>query len=196
MTTSAQADFNWPSVEQDNRLGNLAQIISFTDPNEDALESMLAESDRWAKEILDNAGLPMDTDKIRSKLSQLKEGSTTWFAGNSLLQALTLRSALKNGDQATAILLGFLLADFRWQGHFAEIQEQEQVDEILVAEILKESENDEELEIETYLAAINSLHKKFPHCTVNALRLLLCNKINVSKQRLDDLNITPDKLQK
>lgn len=195
MTISAQVDFNWPTVEQDDRLNNLAQIIKINDPNEDALESMLAESDEWAKEILENAGLPIEVDKIRNKLARLKEGSTTWFAGNSLLQALTLRSALKNGDQATAILLGFLLADFRWQGHFAELQEQEQVDEILVAEILKESEDDEELEIETYCAAINSLHKKFPHCTINALRLLLCNKLNVSKQRLDDLNITPDALK-
>jgi hypothetical protein len=195
MTTPAQADFNWPSIEQDDRLDILAQISKIKDPNQATLVSMLAESDRWAKEILDNAGLPVEADKIRSKLSQLKEGSTTWFAGNCLLQTLTLRSALKNGDQATAILLGFLLADFRWQGHFAEIQEQEQVDEILVAEILKESEDDEELEIETYCAAINSLHKKFPHCTINALRLLLCNKLNVTKQRLDDLDITPDALK-
>lgn len=195
MTTTAQVDLNWPPVEQGNRLDNLAQVIKINDPNKAALTSMLAESDQWAKEILDNAGLPVDANKMRGKLSQLKEGSTTWFAGNSLLQALTLRSALKNGDQATAILLGFLLADFRWQGHFAEIQEQQQVDEILVAEILKESDDDEELEIETYCAAINSLHKKFPHCTINALRLLLCNKLNVTKQRLDDLDITPDALK-
>jgi len=195
MTTQAQVDFNWPTIENEHQLDNLAQITNISDPNKDALEVMLAESDQWAKEILGNAGLPINAEEIRGKLSKLKEGSTTWFAGNSLLQALTLRSALKNGDQATAILLGFLLADFRWQGHFAEIQEQEQVDEILVAEILKESDDSEELEIETYCAAINSLYKKFPHCTVNALRLLLCNKLNVTKQRLDDLDITPDELK-
>ena len=195
MATQAQVDFNWPTIENKHQLDNLAQINKITDPNQATLEDMLTESDEWAKEILDNAGLPTDADKIRDKLSKLKEGSTTWFAGNSLLQALTLRSALKNGDQATAILLGFLLADFRWQGHFAELQEQEQVDEILVAEILKESDDDEELEIETYCAAINSLHKKFPHCTINALRLLLCNKLNVTKQRLDDLDITPDAMK-
>ena len=60
-----------------------------------------------------------------------------------------------------------------------------------ISEILNKASNDE-LEIETYSAAINALKKKYPHCTINALRLLLSNKLNVSKQRLDDLDIRPE----
>jgi hypothetical protein len=64
-------------------------------------------------------------------------------------------------------------------------------DQKSVEEILNKASNDE-LEIDTYSAAMNALKKKYPHCTVNALRLLLSNKLNVSKQRLDDLDIRPE----
>ena len=184
-------ELRWPDTANIDPIGTLINIKEFTDPSLSLLQATLEDADNWAREILDKAGLPVEIGKLQSKLDSLEEGSSEWYAGNSLLQSFTLRSALENGDQATTILLGFLLADFRWQGHFAESREQQLADKKLVEEILSES-SDEELEIESYRAAINALQKKYPHCSVNALRLLLCNKLNVSKQHLDELDIRPD----
>ena len=184
-------ELHWPDTADIDPIGTLINIKEFTDPSLSSLQATLEDADNWAREILDKAGLPVEIGKLQTKLDSLEEGSSEWYAGNSLLQSFTLRSALENGDQATTILLGFLLADFRWQGHFAESREQQLVDKKLVEEILSES-SDEELEIESYRAAINALHKKYPHCSVNALRLLLCSKLNVSKQHLDELDIRPD----
>lgn len=182
---------NWPNVKSRDPLNSYVRATEFEDPNTGELEHTLQESDDWARDVLHRAGLPEDINKLQVKLDEIEEGSSAWYAGNSLLQSFTLRSALENGDQATTLLLGFLLVDFRWQGHVAELREQSVADEKLVDEILND-EHDQELEVESYRAAINALQKKYPHCTVNALRLLLCNKLNVSKQRLDELDIRPD----
>ena len=184
-------ELRWPETETADPVGTLIKTKEFADPSFASLDATLEESDNWAREILSKAGLPVEIGKLQSKLDSLEEGTSEWYAGNSLLQSFTLRSALENGDQATTILLGFLLADFRWQGHFAETREQQLADKKLVEEILSDS-NEEDLEVESYRAAINALQKKYPHCSVNALRLLLCNKLNVSKQRLDELDIRPD----
>lgn len=186
-------ELRWPEAATADPVGTLIKTKEFADPNLASLDATLEEADGWAREVLGKAGLPVEIGKLQSKLDSLEEGTSEWFAGNSLLQAFTLRSALENGDQATTILLGFLLADFRWQGHFAEAREQQLADKRLVEEILNDS-NEEDLEVESYRAAINALQKKYPHCSVNALRLLLCNKLNVSKQRLDELDIRPDNI--
>ena len=184
-------ELRWPETATADPIGILTKTKELADPSLASLDATLEEADTWARDVLSKAGLPVEIGKLQSKLDSLEEGSSEWYAGNSLLQSFTLRSALENGDQATTILLGFLLADFRWQGHFAENREQQIADKKLVEEILNES-NDEELEVESYRAAINALQKKYPHCSVNALRLLLCNKLNVSKQHLDELDIRPD----
>ncbi len=189
MGSSSQV--NWPNIKDLDPLATLKQVENTTDPSTDTLNTSLKEVDRWAHHILKDAGLPTEINALQARLDSIKEGSSAWYAGNSLLQSFTLRSALDSGDQATTILLGFLLADFRWQGYFAQDREQLLKDQKSVEEILDKASNDE-LEIETYSAAMNALKKKYPHCTINALRLLLSNKLNVSKQRLDDLDIRPE----
>ncbi len=187
----SSSEFSWPSIKDTDPFATLNTINKSADPSTEVLNESLNEVDRWAHQVLSEAGLPTEINALQQKLDSLNEGSTSWYAGNSLLQAFTLRSALDGGDQATTILLGFLLADFRWQGYFAEDREQLAKDQQFVEEILKES-NSEELEIESYRAAMNALSKKYPHCSINALRLLLSNKLNVSKQRLDELDIRPE----
>ena len=189
MVPSSQ--INWPNIKDSDPLATLKRVENAIDPSTDTLNSSLKEVDRWAHHVLKDAGLPTEINALQARLDNIQEGSSAWYAGNSLLQSFTLRSALESGDQATTILLGFLLADFRWQGYFAQDREQLLKDQKSVEDILNKASNDE-LEIETYSAAINALKKKYPHCTVNALRLLLSNKLNVSKQRLDDLDIRPE----
>jgi len=182
---------NWPNVKDSDPFATLSRVENTLDPNTNTLNSSLKEVDRWAHHILKDDGLPTEINALQARLDTIKEGSSSWYAGNSLLQSFTLRSAMESGDQATSILLGFLLADFRWQGYFAQEREQQLQDQKSVDEILNKA-SDNELEIETYSAAMNALKKKYPHCTINALRLLLSNKLNVSKQRLDDLDIHPE----
>ena len=187
----SSSELLWPSTKDMDPLATLSRIENSTDPSSTVLNKSLQEVDNWAREVLKAANLPVEINALQEKLETIDEGSTAWYAGNSLLQGFTLRSALESGDQATTILLGFLLADFRWQGYFAEDREQLMKDQQLVDEILNET-NSEELEIESYRAAMNALKKKYSHCSINALRLLLSNKLNVSKQRLDELDISPE----
>jgi len=185
------SEIHWPSIKDADPLATLSRVENTVDPSTDMLSSGLKEIDRWAHHILRDAGLPTEINALQARLDTIQEGSSSWYAGNTLLQSFTLRSALESGDQATTILLGFLLADFRWQGYVAQDREQQLIDQKSVDEILNKANNDE-LEIETYSAAMNALKKKYPHCTINALRLLLSNKLNISKQRLDELNIHPE----
>ena len=187
----SSTEISRPNIANADPISTYVKIKEFNDPGTPALNATLQETDNWARDVLSKAGLPVDINKLQAELDGIEEGSSAWYAGNSLLQTYTLRSALENGDQATTVLLGFLLAEFRWQGFFAQGREQQLADKKVVEEILNQS-SDEELEAESYRAAINALQKKYPHCTVNALRLLLCNKLNVSKQRLDELDIRPD----
>ncbi len=187
----SSSEINWPSLKDSDPLATLSRVEKAVDPGSETLNSSLKEVDRWAHHVLNDAGLPTEINALQARLDSIKEGSSSWYAGNSLLQSFTLRSALGSGDQATTILLGFLLADFRWQGYFAQDREQLLKDQKSVEEILNKANNNE-LEIETYSAAMNALKTKYPHCTINALRLLLSNKLNVSKQRLDDLDIRPE----
>ncbi len=186
----SNADIFWHTNKDSDPLATLERVENTSDPNASVLDKSLKEVDRWAHHILKDASLPTEINALQARLDTIEEGSTEWFAGNSLLQSFTLRSALQGGDQATTILLGFLLADFRWQGHFAATREQQLKDQKSVEEILSTSDS-QELEIESYNAAMNALSKKYPHCTINALRLLLSSKLNVSKQRLDELDIRP-----
>ena len=186
----SSAEFVWPTEKDNDPLATLARVENTNDPNASLLDKNLKEVDRWARHILKDASLPTEINALQARLDNIEEGSTEWYAGNSLLQSFTLRSALESGDQATTILLGFLLADFRWQGHFAQDREKLLKDQKAVEEILNNTDS-EVLEVESYNAAMNALSKKYPHCTINALRLLLSNKLNVSKQRLDELDIRP-----
>ena len=187
----SSSEFSWPTIKDSDPLATLSRIKNSVDPSTSMLHESLEEVDNWANEVLKETGLPTEINALQQKLESIDEGSTAWYAGNSLLQAFTLRSALESGDQSTTILLGFLLADFRWQGHFAEDREQLVKDQQFVEEILNDSDS-EDLEVESYRAAMNALKKKYPHCSINALRLLLSNKLNVSKQRLDELDIRPE----
>ena len=186
------SEFSWPSLKNEDLFGTLDTIQNIKDPNIQILEESLNEADNWAKDLLDSANLPSKVKDLQKKFDGIEHGASTWYAANSMLQSFTLRSALQDGDQATAILLGFLLADFRWQGQFAEHREQFFADEKMVEEILNNVDDAEEVEAQTYRAAINSLKEQFPHCTVNALRILLAKNLGVNKDRLDELDITPD----
>ncbi|MEM8844412.1 MAG: hypothetical protein AAGB35_05135 [Pseudomonadota bacterium] len=185
-------DFGWPSLKNDDLFATLDTIQNINDPSGQILEESLNEADNWASEVLASAKLPSKIKDLQKKFEDIDKGSSSWYAANSLLQSFTLRSALEEGDQATAILLGFLLADFRWQGQFAEHREQFLADEKVVEEILNNVDDAKEVEIQTYTAAITALKEKYPHCTVNALRILLAKNLGVSKDRLDELDITPE----
>ena len=186
------SEFSWPSLKNEDLFATLDSIKKIRDPNSQILEESLNEADNWASGVLKSAKLPSSIKELQKEFNKIDEGTTTWYAANSLLQSYTLKSALDDGDHATAILLGFLLADFRWQGQFAEHREQFLADEKVVEEILNNVDDAKEVEIETYTAAITTLKEKYPHCTVNALRILLAKNLGISKNRLDELNIKPD----
>lgn len=186
------SEFSWPSLKNEDLFATLNSIKKTRDPNSQILEESLNEADNWAKDLLKSAKLPAGLKELQKEFDNIDEETPTWYAANSLLQSHTLRSALEKGDHATAILLGFLLADFRWQGQFAEYREQFLADEKIVEEILNNVDDAKEVEIETYNAAIKTLKEKYPHCTVNALRILLAKNLGISKSRLDELNIKPD----
>ena len=184
----------WKGVKDLNPLATLKQIEQITDPAEGPLDSALIENEKWAETLLKDQNYSTKLDQLQSSLDDIDEDSSAWLAANSLLQCHTLRSAISRDDYLTATLIGFQLADFRWQAYFAQVNERELADQKLVEDILQSEESadlETEIEIASYQAAINTLSKKYEHCNVNALRLLLANQLGVSKQRLDDLDITP-----
>ena len=143
----------------------------------------------WAISVLEKASLPIASNEVNTLIDKYDISSDEGCALHILVELDAMRSSLKNTDANTSVITGMKVFEAIWKRaitkyHQTDTQtEQQETDEAV--------SSDSEENIALYQKTIDELNKKYPHCSINALRLLASTRLNVTKQQLDDLGISP-----
>ncbi len=149
----------------------------------------------WAIPALEKAKLPITPHEAKALLEKYPASSNEGCALHVVLELDALHASISNTDANTAALASMKLFEAIWQHAITTLQQvapqitkQDSIDN---QQSSTTSHEESEENIQLYRATINELQKKYPHCNINALRLLASTRLNVTKQQLDDLEISP-----
>lgn len=147
----------------------------------------------WAISVLEKASLPIASNEVNTLIDKYDISTDEGCALHILVELDAMRSSLKNADANTSVITGMKVFEAIWKRAIAKFHqtdtqtdtqtEQQETDETV--------SSDSEENIALYQETIDELNKKYPHCSINALRLLASTRLNVTKQQLDDLEISP-----
>lgn len=150
----------------------------------------------WAESILTTANVPATANEAGSLIERFDPTSDEGCALRMIIELDAMQASINNSDAHTAAITGMKLFEAIWRRKLNKLRQQRAaeaaskktgINKKLVFEAPEES--DENLQL--YQKTINELKKKYPHCNVNALRLLASTRLNVTKQQLDELDISP-----
>lgn len=150
----------------------------------------------WAIPALEKAELPITPHEAKALLEKYPASSNEGCALQVIIEIDALQASISNTDANTAALAGMKLFDAIWQHAITAVQQEAapQIDEQDSKDnkqSLPASQEESEENIQLYQTTINELHQKYPHCNINALRLLASTHLDITKQQLDDLEISP-----
>lgn len=158
----------------------------------------------WSHNILENAKLPTAANEAKALTSKYSLDSNEGCALQMVIELDSINKSIEQNDATTVALASMKLVDVIWHSSIFRGTEETK----LITEKANQSANssthsskiqrsassktEDEEAIALYQRTINELKEKYPHCNVNALRLLASTRLNVGKQELDDLDITPE----
>ena len=186
-----------------------ANDISFDDdsslPYEKDLDQFTSNIQNWSHTVLENSKLPTAAHEAKALITKYGLESNEGCALRMVIELDAVNSSLQIGDASTAALASMKLLEAVWHSSIFQTEERpaeakESSSAINVktrspspTQVLESTstqlENDSNKEL--YQSTMNDLKGKYPHCNINALRLLAATRLNVSKQELDDLDISP-----
>lgn len=150
----------------------------------------------WAESILTDANVPTSSSEAKSLIERFDPTSDEGCALRIIIELDAMQSSLDNSDAHTAAITGMKLFEAVWRRKLKRLREQRAAEAATKKTGIKKNtiieqadESDENIKL--YQKTINELKRKYPHCNVNALRLLASTRLNVTKQQLDDLDISP-----
>jgi len=169
-----------------------------TQPYEENLKHFTESILTWSHTILEKAKLPTLAHEAKPLTNKYSIESDEGCALRMIIELDALNSSLTNRDAGTAALASMKLLENVWYSSIFKIEKQQNTQKVNTAATAnspvvattRQSANDTSQQL--YQETINNLKYKYPHCNVNALRLLAATRLNVSKQELDDLDITPE----
>ncbi|QMU61910.1 MAG: hypothetical protein GKR92_09450 [Gammaproteobacteria bacterium] len=167
-------------------------------PYEDNLKQFTESILTWSHTILEKAKLPTLAHEAKPLVNKYSIDSDEGCALRMVIELDALNSSLANRDAGTAALASMKLLENVWYSSIFKIDAKQNTKRVKksattnspVVSKTKQTTNDSSQQL--YQETINNLKDKYPHCNVNALRLLAATRLNVSKQELDDLDISPE----
>jgi len=152
----------------------------------------------WSHTILERAKLPTLAHEAKPLTNKYSIESDEGCALRMVIELDALNSSLENRDAGTAALASMKLLENVWYSSIFKKDQQQNTQKVktsatantAVVSATKQSASNTSQQL--YQETINNLKDKYPHCNVNTLRLLAATRLNVSKQELDDLDITPE----
>ena len=168
-------------------------------PYEKDLNQFTENIQIWSHTILEKAKLP--TLAHEAKALSIKYGleSNEGCALRMVIELDAINSSLENQDAGTAALASMKLLEAVWHSSIFRSEDGHNAPKVNAnvtvnspagsSPTITKTKDDNNKKL--YQDTINDLKDKYPHCNVNALRLLAATRLNVSKQELDDLDITP-----
>lgn len=181
-----------------------ASEISFdeknTQPYDKDLKQFTESIQNWSHSVLEKAKLPTAAHEARALAIKYGLESDEGCALRMVIELDAINSSLENRDAGTAALASMKLLESIWYSSIFRVASQSTAAKAPAAintsapaaPTSKPIQASEDKNMQLYQETINGLKEKYPHCNVNALRLLAATRLNVSKQELDDLNITPE----
>lgn len=191
-----------------------ATEISFDDNSSIAYEKDLNQFTEniqtWSHTVLEKAKLPTAAHEAKALITKYSLDSNEGCALRMVIELDSVNSSLQERDASTAALASMKLLEAVWHSSIFHIEEKPAVQQNNTNTAKNSSpktpintssttqspvktpaqlENDKSKAL--YQSTINDLKGKYPHCNINALRLLAATRLNVSKQELDDLDIKP-----
>lgn len=150
----------------------------------------------WAVSMLEKAKLSTNPKKIKPLLKKHDADSDEGCALRIVMEYEAMHASLENNDANTAAITGMKMLEILWlrvitknKDTYVHRGSEEHQSQILDSMIQRSDESDDDIKL--YQDTINDMQKKYPHCNINALRLLVATRLNVSKQQLDELKISP-----
>lgn len=154
----------------------------------------------WSNTVLEKAQLPTAVNEAKALTTKYNLDTNVGCALQMVVELDAVTKSVENQDAATAALASMKLLEAVWRSSIFRNANDSGIHKvkdntatkttasISDTAVKKETEN----KINHYQNTINELKENYPHCNVNALRLLAATRLNVTKQELDDLNITPN----
>ncbi len=181
-----------------------ATEISLDEKNTQAYEKDLNQFTEniqiWSHTVLEKAKLPTVVNEAKALANKYGLDSDEGCALRMVIELDAINSSLELHDAGTAALASMKLLESVWYSSIFRVESQASSTKTPntvntaapVTPTSKMTQTSKDNNMQLYQETINCLKEKYPHCNVNALRLLAATRLNVSKQELDDLDITPE----
>ncbi|MEM7401722.1 MAG: hypothetical protein AAF304_07220 [Pseudomonadota bacterium] len=167
------------------------------------LNQFIEKIQSWSHSILEEAKLPTAANEAKALTTKYSMDSNEGCALHMVVELDSINKSIEQNDATTVALASMKLVDAIWHSAIFRSTEQkaDNANKQTTSSISTQSKNtqkspssqsDHEETIALYQRTINDLKEKYPHCNVNALRLLASTRLNVGKQELDELDITPE----
>lgn len=180
-----------------------AEDLSFDEgqaqPHFNDVKSFTESIQTWSHTVLEKQKLPTLAHEAQPLINKYSIETDEGCALRMVVELNVINTSLKNKDAGTAALASMKLLDHIWNSSIFRIDQATSTAKESSATKnapIKETSTSKKISTEPdkhkYQETINSLKDKYPHCNVNALRLLAATRLNVTKQELDDLEITPE----
>lgn len=180
-----------------------AEDISFDEgvaqPHLNDLKQFTESIQTWSHTVLEKEKLPTLAHEAQPLVNKYSIETDEGCALRMVIELNALNTSLQNKDAGTAALASMKLLEHVWNSSIFRINQETtvkkdsgasaKVPSIGVATTTNTATDPSK---QLYQETINNLKEKYPHCNVNALRLLAATRLNITKQELDDLDITPE----
>ncbi len=168
---------------------------SISQPYEKDLKKFTENIQTWSHTVLEKAKLPTLAHEAKPLTNKYGIESDEGCALRMVVELDSLNNSLENRDAGTAALASMKLLENVWYSSIFRKEDSQQASNAKTANKVSTSSSAKQTgsggDQQLYQETINNLKDKYPHCNVNALRLLAATRLNVPKQKLDDLDITP-----
>ena len=154
----------------------------------------------WSNTVLEKAELPTAVNEARALSTKYGLDTNEGCALQMIVELYAVSKSVENQDAATAALASMKLLEAVWHSSIFRNANDSGIHKVKdntakntttsITDTAVKKETDKKLK--HYQSTINELKENYPHCNVNALRLLAATRLNVTKQELDDLDITPN----
>ena len=181
---------------------NVNEISFETDeqPYTEDLQQFTENIQIWSNTVLEKAQLPTAVSEAKALTTKYGLDSNEGCALQMVVELDAVTKSVENQDAATAALASMKLLEAVWHSSIFRNDSDSDIHKVKdktatktttsISDTAVKKETDDK--IKQYQNTINELKENYPHCNVNALRLLAATRLNVTKQELDELNITPN----
>jgi len=168
-----------------------------TQPYEEDLKTFSQSIQTWSHTVLEKAKLPIAAHEANALVNKYGLDKDEGCALRMVIELEAIQKSLNNQDASTVALASMKLMESVWYSSIFKVEKQPSSPAAAnqtpapAPSSSTPSQTEDKQKRQLYQETIDDLKGKYPHCNINALRLLAATRLNIGKQELDDLDISP-----